>query len=69
MSSRCEHTQRISIIANVAIRTDFVVWVAVCWLGVVDQLLRVETADHADAPIGGVPSGTYRTADGRLVDR
>jgi len=27
------------------------------------------TADHADAPIGGIPSGTYRTQDGRLVDR
>jgi len=28
-----------------------------------------EQADHADAPVGGIPSGTYRTEDGRLIDR
>ena len=32
-------------------------------------LITAETSDHADAPIGGIPSGTYRTEDGRLVDR
>jgi hypothetical protein len=30
---------------------------------------KTDHADHADAPIGGIPSGTYRTGDGRLVDR